>query len=180
MADAPKDDMDDIVPAKKSKLVPLLLVTNTLLVAGVLAFTLTRKSGPPPAQAADEGEHEAKEEPAHGGAEKEGGKYKGSGSLGPTVRLENFVVQLRAVESERYAHLSMEVEVATEPDKDRVGQALPRIRDSVIGYLADRTADELRGSDGMGKLKDAVIERLREIVGERRIVNVFVTDFIVQ
>ncbi len=67
-----------------------------------------------------------------------------------------------------------------EKDKDTVANYMPRIRDSIIGYLADRTADELRGSEGMRNVKEEVLARLREVVPGRRVRNVYITSFIVQ
>lgn len=172
--------------APKSKAVPMLLAFNTLLVGGVLVFTLTKKSAPPaPAGGGEHGETEAAgEKGEHGKAEgggKEGhGKPEDKGGIGPTVRLDNFVVQLKAVDAERYAHLLIEVEVGSEEDKNVLGKYTPRIRDSVIAFLADRTADELRGSEGIAKLKTDLFDRLQKIVPGRRVQNLFIVDFIVQ
>lgn len=173
---------EDEAPARKSKMVPILLTVNTLLVTGVLAFTLLRKpAAPAPANAA------AHAEPGHGEeakADEHGEKTEGAGpkpnAVGPTVALENFIVQLRAVEAEKYAHITMEIELGDEKDKEVVGNYMPRIRDSIIGYLADRTADELRGSEGMANVKAEVLHRLQEVVPGRRIRSVYVTSFIVQ
>lgn len=174
-------DDDEAVAAPKSKLVPLLLVVNTLLVVGVLAFTLLRK--PPaagPAHAPEAAGHgEAVKEGDHGEKASEGPAGKPSG-VGPTVALENFVVQLRAVEAEKYAHITIEIELSDEKDKEVVSNYMPRIRDNIIGYLADRTADEMRGSEGMGNVKAQVLQRLQEVVPGRRVRSVYVTSFIVQ
>lgn len=174
------DDQIEEAPApKKSKMIPALLVVNTLLVGGVLVFTLTRKSGPPAAHAetAGKAEHGAKT-PAEGDGH--AGPTEKAAAMGPTVRLENFVVQLRAVEAERYAHISLELELTNESGKSSVSALLPKVRDSIIGYLSDRTADELRGSDGMARLKEAVLTRMNDILPARTVVGVYVTDFIVQ
>ena len=172
-------------PAPKSKLIPMLLGVNTLLVAGAVAFTLLRKPAAPAAAGAAEPEHaseshgeEKKEEAEHGG-KGEGPGVKGGG-VGPIVALENFVVQLRAVESEKYAHITIEIELNDEKDKEVIGNYMPRIRDNIIGYLADRTADEMRGSEGMSAVKLEVLGRLQEVVPGRRVRNVYVTSFIVQ
>jgi flagellar FliL protein len=157
--------------APKSKAVPMLLALNTLLIGGVLVFTLTRKS---PAPAAAQSAEVTK-----GAGESSGAGEKG-GQIGPTVQLENFVVQLKAVDAERFAHLAIQLEVTTEEDKAKISQLLPRIRDSVIAFLADRTADELRGSEGMLRTKEEILARLQGIVPGRRITNVYITDFIIQ
>src|SRR3954453_19127242 len=93
--------------AGKSKVLPLLLVINTLLLSGVLVFVMKR----PTAHA--EGEGKPKAEPAtgegHEGAEGPG-KDDGTPGLGPTLRFDNFTVQLKSADVDRYAHLSLEIE----------------------------------------------------------------------
>ena len=185
-AEQKTENPDEEAPvAAKSKMIPLLLGINTLLVAGAVAFTLLRKPAVPAAAGASDAEHASeshsdghKEEPAHG-AKGEGPGAKGGG-VGPVVALENFVVQLRAVESEKYAHITIEIELNDETDKEVIGNYMPRIRDNIIGYLADRTADEMRGSEGMAAVKLEVLGRLQEVVPGRRVRSVYVTSFIVQ
>ena len=175
-------DDDEAVAAPKSKLIPLLLGVNTLLVIGVVAFTLLRKppvAGPAHAPEAAAEHGEAAKEGEHGEKAADGPAGKPSG-VGPTVALENFVVQLRAVEAEKYAHITIEIELSDEKDKEVVSNYMPRIRDNIIGYLADRTADEMRGSEGMGNVKAQVLQRLQEVVPGRRVRSVYVTSFIVQ
>ena len=198
------DDADvavDAGPAKgKSKILPLMLVINTLLLAGVLVFVMKRPSaqaaGGKDEHAAAKSEHGGGEKSEHGGgekaekAEKSEGHGEGHGSEGehavdsegpgPTLRLDAFVVQVRSVEGDRYAHITMEIEVAGESDKKHFETRMPRIRDTVIGYLSDRTEDELRGSEGLGQMKIALIKKIDDIVPGHRVRGLFTTDFIIQ
>lgn len=171
-------------PAAKggSKIMPIILVLNTLLVTGVLIFVMKR----PSASAAGGKEHAAKAE--HGEEKGEHGEKKGGESgehgeesgPGPSMRLDNFIVQVRAAEGDRYAHLTMELEIGAESDKKAFEMRMPRIRDTVIGYLADRSEDELRGSEGLGQVKEALIKKIDEIVPGKRIRGLFITEFIIQ
>jgi len=171
-------------PAAKSKALPILLVINTLLLTGVLIFVMKRPAaqahgGAAEAKAAEghgEGHGEGKEEkPAgeHGGAEEAGGP-------GPTVRFDNFTVQLKSLDVDRYAHLGMEIELADEVTKGRVERKVAPIRDLILGYLSDRTPDELRGSEGLKQLKEAMIKNLEELIPGHRVRAVYITDFIIQ
>jgi flagellar FliL protein len=158
-----------------SKLVPILLVVNLVLVAAVLAVFLLRGSGGGSAPA----EHGAAAEKGHDG--KDGGKAKGGEVLpGPTVKLADFVVHLRNVESDRYARLSFEIEVATEEDKTKLGSLMPRIRDGFITYLSDRTLEELRGSEAIGRTKQALEERLAQMTPGVKVQALYVTDLVIQ
>ena len=193
MSDAP-ETVPDVVPAKSSsKILPLMLVIHTLLLAGVLVFVMKR----PSAQAAPgkaehgekaKGEHgesgekseKGKSEKAEGGEHAAEGEHGEADGVGPTLRLDAFIVQVRSADGDRYAHITIEVEVGSEGDKKAIESRMPRIRDSVIAYLSDRTEDELRGSEGLGQMKAALTKKLDELVPGHRIRGLFTTEFIIQ
>ncbi len=147
-----------------SKLVPVLLVANLLMVGAVLAVFLMRGGG---------GHAEAS--PAPGPAAPGTGKVPG-----PTQRLPDFVVHLRDPETDRYARVSFEVEVATEEDKTRLTAFMPRIRDAFIAYLSDRTLEEFRGSESIARIKSALTERLGQLAPEVKFQGILITDLVIQ
>jgi flagellar FliL protein len=176
MAEEPNAAAAAAAPAKGggSKLVPIILVMNTLLMAGVMAMVLKKPGAAPAAVAAEA--HEGGEHGDKGGGE-HGKKEEGPG---PMVKLDNFVIQLKAADSERYVRVAFDLELKAEPDKDVVAARLSPIRDSIIAYFSDRNIEDLRGSQGMEHTKDELRKRLDEIVPGNRIKAVYVTDFIVQ
>ena len=179
------DEAKAETPAPKSggsKMVPIMMVMNTLLVGGVLMFVMKKQPAAvgTAAAAAAEGEHgggEHGEKPAEG---KPGEHGAPGGGPGPMVKLENFVIQLKAVDSERYVRVAFDLELTAEPDKDVIQARLSHIRDSIISYFSDRTLDELRGSDGMEHIKTTLLKRLDGVVPGHRIKAIYITDFIVQ
>ena len=184
MSDEEENAAGAAAPAGKSKVLPILLVINTLLLTGVLIFVMKRPAAQAHVTAEGKaaegggehggGEHgEAKEEKSeHGGEE--------SGGAGPTVRFDNFTVQLKSLDVDRYAHLGLEIEVADEATKGKVEKKVAPIRDLILSYLSDRTPDELRGSDGLKQVKEALIKALEEIIPGHRIRALYITDFIIQ
>ncbi len=169
-----------LAPApSKSRLLPIMLVFQSLLLVGVLALVFLRGGGGGAAPAAA-AEH--KEEPAEKGegAAGEPGHAVSPGSVGPTVRLADFVIRLRDPEADRYARMSFELEVGGEADKERVSAHLPKIRDAFIGYLSDRTLEELRGSERLAETKKALVRTLQELVPDLRIRALYITDFVIQ
>ncbi len=174
MADDTKETPDP-KPAGGSKIVPILLGVNMLLVVGVLALFLL-KGGGAAAQAAAGGHGEAKPEAgAHGDAA--GGPDAGPG---PTTRMADFVVHLRDAEVDRYARVSFEVELASEPDKAKFDRYSARIRDGFITYLSDRTLEELRGSEQVKKVKSALLEQLKELAPGVKVRALYITDLVIQ
>ncbi len=181
MADADqKTEAKPAAPAAGggSKVVPLLLAVNSVLLVAVLALLVLKPGGLKHAEAA-EGDH--------GAAAAEGGKAhgekgaKGKEALpGPTLRLADFVVHLRDADADRYARLSFELELADEKAKEAVTARLPQIRDGFLFYLADRTAEELRGSEAMLKVKTALAQRLGELAPGVPVRGLYVTELVVQ
>lgn len=161
---------------KGSRLVPILLALNGLLTAGVLGVLVLRPSGGGHPPAAEKGEKA-------GHAEKGDKGEKGDAKaplIGPMLRLGDLVVHLRDTEADRYARVSFDLELATEEDKTKVTSAVPRIRDGIIAYLADRSFDELRGSDGLERAKGQLLERVKQAVPGATVKSLYISDIVVQ
>jgi flagellar FliL protein len=177
-----EEKLADSVPAKSgNKILPIMLVVNTLLLTGVLIFVMKRPSAQAASSNRDHAEKSSGADHEEHAEKSEGAEHTAEGEgPGPTLRLDNFIVQIRGAEGDRYAHLTIEVEVGAETDKKSFETRMPRIRDTVIGYLSDRSEDELRGSEGLGQMKAALTKKIDEIVPGHRIRGLFTTEFIIQ
>ncbi len=153
-----------------NKLLPIILVVNVAMMGAVLFMVMRKPAASAPASV------EAPAPSEHGEAAS-GGRGPGPG---PVLKLENFVIQLRGVDQDRYVRVAFDVEVTGDADKEIVQARLPQIRDSVITYFSDRTLDELRGSEGIERTKTALLKRLDEIVPGHRVRALYITDFIIQ
>jgi flagellar FliL protein len=188
-----------------SKLLPAMLGLNSLLIAGVLAMLVLKPGGlkgaPAPAAEKSEGHGEEKKAEGekkseeHGSEKKEGEKAEhgeGHGSSeghasgapapagSPTLKLPDFTVRLRNPEADRYARITFEVQVAGEADKTNVETHLPQVRDAFLSYLSDRTMEELRGSEGIEKTKQALLDRMPRAAPGAKVLAIYVTDMVVQ
>jgi flagellar protein FliL len=153
-----------------SMLVPALLFVNLALVAAVLALFLMRGGGGGAAK-----KEAAASPPDHGA------KPAADSTLpGPSAKLSDFVVHLRDVETDRYARLSFDIEVASEEDRVKLGAFMPRIRDAFIAHLSDRTLAEFRGSDAIAHTKAALEERLKTLAPGVSVRGLYVTDLVIQ
>lgn len=126
---------------------------------------------------------EPKEEKAEGGEHGGGGEHGEGGAphAGTTmVRLADFVIHLRNPDADRYARMSFDVEVFGDSDKDRLNASSPRVRDAFIGYLSDRTMEDLRGSEGLTRTKDSLQTLLRQVAPDVRVRALYISDFVVQ
>lgn len=170
--------MSDAAPApeakpKRSLMVPIFLGLNSVLLAAVLVVMLTRHA-PAPATGGGEAAGHAAEAPAG-----EGGHEGGAAPL-QTLKLPDLVVHLRNPEVDRYARVTFEIDVISEKDKEAVTAQLPRIRESILSYLSDRTVDDLRGSEGIDTMKTAIGARLATLIPSPRPRGIYVTDLVVQ
>jgi flagellar FliL protein len=163
------------------KLLLVLVAVNTLVSGGALAVSLLQKpAGPRPA--AKEAEAAA-DHGADAKAEKkdEHGEKAAKGDLpGPTVKLPDFVVHLRDPEVDRYARITVEIEVADEKAKEVVSARMPAIRDSFIAYLSDRSTADLRGSEAIARAKLDLAERLKQTAPSAPVRGLFLTELVVQ
>jgi flagellar protein FliL len=198
MAENTKEDEQPAQKAveKPSKLIPMILVANTLLMGAVLAVVLLRK--PPAAGATDSHAATAATATKGGKAEGKEGKEEGAGQApghaegagegaadpmgapGPILKLENFVIQLRGTDTDRYVRVAFDLELTAETDRSPLQARMPHIRDAIISYFSDRSLDELRGSEGMDRVKVAVQKKIDEIAGAKRVRSVFITELVIQ
>ena len=170
-----------VVPKSNKKILPIILVVNTLLMAGVLVFVMKRPASPAGGGGKDHAAEAKPPEHAESAEKSEGSEHGAEGEgPGPSIRFDNFIVSVRATEGDRYAHMTVEVEIGSEMDKKFFESRLARIRDAIIGYLSDRTEDELRGSEGLGQVKAALIKKLDEIVPGHRVRGLYITEFLIQ
>lgn len=172
MGDKTTDEVADVpAPSGGSKIVPILVIVNTLLVGGVLFFVMKKAPAPATAATAPQGEK---------GAPTTEAEKKAAGP-GHMIKLDNFVIQLRAVDAERYVRVAFDLEVGAQAtDEQPVKDRLPILRDAVIAYFSDRALEELRGSEGMERTKAALLKKMDEIIPGRRVRNIYITDFIIQ
>lgn len=168
----------DAKPAGKggSKIVPILLGVNMLLVVGVLALFMLKGGGAAPAAA----HGEAKAAEGEGGGHGAEGAAGADAGPGPTTKMADFVVHLRDAEVDRYARISFEVELASEAEKAKFDRFTPRIRDGFISYLSDRTLEELRGSEQVKKVKVSLQEQLKELAPGAKVRALYITDLVIQ
>lgn len=176
-----------------SKLVPIMVGVNTLIVGGVLALQFLH---PAPAYVKGGEKHEAKaaakegeksegasEGKSEGESKSEGGEASAETStapLGPTVKMPEFVIHLRNPEVDRYARMTFEVEVPSEHEKTDLAAQGPRVRDAFISYLSDRTVEELRGSEGLEKTKQALVQRISAVAPSVHPRALYITDLVIQ
>jgi flagellar FliL protein len=96
--------------------------------------------------------------------------------------LKSFVVNLldkRGVER-RYLKVTIEVEVGNAADKQLIESNDPQLRDSALLLLSNQTLNEINTMEGKLALKQELLSRMKQILGEGVVRRIFFTEFVVQ
>lgn len=148
---------------KKNKLkLVIILVAVLVLLAGGGAGAYFAFSGA--------GGDEAEQAAAKGGVIEEG--------QGTLMAIDPFVVNLSA--PGRYLKVTIHFEL-TDPAFEKTLEAKnPVLRDAVITLLSSKSTEAVAGPEGKNQLKDEIIYRVNQAVGEKAVKNLYFTEFVMQ
>lgn len=98
------------------------------------------------------------------------------------IPLKSFVVNLfdKKGIGKRYLKISMELEVGKEEDRTKVENNIPRLRDTVLILLSSQTLKEINTMEGKLELKNAIVLRMNQILGNKTVRRIYFTEFVVQ
>ena len=100
--------------------------------------------------------------------------------VGPMYSLNSFVVNLLDSGGKRYLRTTMELELSGEEVTTEVDKRLPQIRDAILMILPDKTLAEVQSAEGKNALRDQIIARLNEFLGEGKVTYIYFTEFVIQ
>jgi flagellar protein FliL len=103
----------------------------------------------------------------------------GQNSVKSTLHLESFVLNL--ADSDQRAYLRVGIDLGLNREVKR-GEEVPvaRVRDAILGVLAEARLDDLMTAQGKNQLKANLLRTLRERVPELGVEEVYFTEFLVQ
>lgn len=154
----------------------VMAVGAIFLVTDVIAPRL-KKLGEPPAAAAEAKKAEAAHEP------------------GELLEIKDLIVNPAGSGGRRYLKVAAAIELQAEPIKKGKKKEAPaagthggaggglqdaQIRDLLIRELSSRTLDELTDPVTKEEMRQGIVEGLSGILGERRVTNVYFTEYVVQ
>ena len=96
--------------------------------------------------------------------------------------LSSFVVNLmdkRGV-GKRYLKITMELEVNKEEDKLLVENHNAQLRDTVLLLLSSQSLNEINTMEGKLELKQNLLSRMSQILGDGVVRRIYFTEFVVQ
>lgn len=98
-----------------------------------------------------------------------------------SVDFASIVVDIHGQDGQgHHLRVSLAAEVPPEMPKEDLQNLTPRGREAAIGYLRSLTFEDATAAGSFEKIKAELNKRIIEAVGEKRIVAVILTDFVVQ
>ena len=101
---------------------------------------------------------------------------------GIIIPLAAFIVNLldRNGLGKRYLKIKMQLEVSSQEQVLHVGSSKTQMRDAILMLLSSITYEDINTLEGKLELKQALIQRLNQILGNRVINQLYFTEFVVQ
>ncbi|SNR86582.1 flagellar FliL protein [Humidesulfovibrio mexicanus] len=179
--------LDDDAPKKSKK--KLILIILSVVLLGVLGaggfFGYKWWMGRPAAQADNATEqktedgHDAKAaEGGEGGAKEEGAA--GGHSGGELVSIPPLLVNLAEPQGRRYLKLALDIEVKDKLAADELNKNMSKVKDSLLLLLSSKTYDDLSTLESKILLKKEIVERLTLVMGEQKVLRVYITEIVIQ
>lgn len=101
-------------------------------------------------------------------------------TMGPTKKLDTFIVNLADKGGERYLRVSMNLELEKEETVEVVGKILPKIRDAILMILPTKKYEDIGTVEGKSALRNEMLTKINELMKPGKIKNIYFTEFVVQ
>lgn len=99
---------------------------------------------------------------------------------GFTITLPTFVVNLADPLGRRYLKLGIDVEVVSEEAVAELSKKEPMVKDTLILLLSSKTYQDLSTMESKILLKKEIVDRLNQIMGGSKVLQVYFTDMVIQ
>ncbi|MFW5731529.1 MAG: flagellar basal body-associated FliL family protein [Desulfonatronovibrionaceae bacterium] len=96
------------------------------------------------------------------------------------VDLEPFVVNLNDPLGRRYLRTTLKVEVIDSQAAQDVEKHMARVRDSIILLLSSKSYSQLDTMEKKIRLRNEIVERLNQFIGQGRVIRVYFSEFVIQ
>lgn len=96
--------------------------------------------------------------------------------------LKSFVVNLldKKGVGKRYLKVTIQLEVENEENRLVVENHIPQLRDTILLLLSSQTLNEINTMEGKLELKQTLLSRMKQILGDGIVQRIYFTEFVVQ
>lgn len=120
-------------------------------------------------------------------ADEEGGEAAAAEPAKPAgdgiVAMEPFLVNLADKDASRFLRVTLRLVVETKKEAAEIAEnevAKTRLRSAVLELLTQQVAATLNSPEGKEQLKKAIAQRSARVLGDKKVLDVLFTDFVVQ
>lgn len=96
--------------------------------------------------------------------------------------LESFIVNLmdKAGAGRRYLKVGMELEIGDKEDETLLKMRIPQLKDTILLLLSSQTFSDINSMEGKIQLKQTLLSRINQELGEGIVRKIYFTEFVVQ
>ena len=162
MADEKEEvkDAEEEKPTKKSKLKLIIMAVVVLLIGagGIYGYSKYSKG------------------------KKENAETRKTEKVSIICPLNSFVVNLLDTQgvAKRYLKITMQLEIGKEEDRLLIENHNAQIRDIVLLLLSSQSLKEINTMEGKLELKQTLLARMNQILGDGVVRSIYFTEFVVQ
>jgi flagellar FliL protein len=107
-------------------------------------------------------------------------KETSTNTQGHIYSMDPFVVNLMDTEAPRYLKVKIDIESHEAKPDEEFEKRLPQLRDIILTILTSKTYKEVYDSEGKKKLKEEIILKANQLLGNPRVKAIYYTEFVVQ
>jgi flagellar basal body-associated protein FliL len=96
-----------------------------------------------------------------------------------TLHLETFVLNLADTDQKSYLRVGIDLGLSREIQRDE-NPPIAQVRDTILAVLSEARADDLMTAAGKSKLKQDLLQALRERAPQLDVQEVYFTEFLIQ
>lgn len=112
--------------------------------------------------------------------EKKGEKNGAAEGSGELVSIPPFLVNLAEPQGRRYLKLALDIEVKDKATADQLNKSMPKVKDALLLLLSSKTYEDLGSIENKILLKKEIVERLTLVLGEQKVLRVYITEIVIQ
>ena len=102
------------------------------------------------------------------------------GTLGPLLKLDDFVVNIIHKDSARFLKIGITLEAKNIESSERIKSRMPQITDAVLLLVGNKQFDQIKDLQGKLQLKADLLSHINSLIGKGEVNDIFFTDFVVQ
>ncbi|OGQ94843.1 MAG: hypothetical protein A2521_11245 [Deltaproteobacteria bacterium RIFOXYD12_FULL_57_12] len=109
-----------------------------------------------------------------------GGAPPAANQIGPVVDMDEFVVNLLDVDTNRYLKAKITIELDKPEAAAEIQANMAQVRDAVLLLTGNKTYAELRDLQGKMQLRAELISHLNTLLKKGQVKKVYFTNFVIQ